>query len=60
MPLLAAMPGIADSDDPRATADLVTSAKDPPLAFRFHPANVPYPRVTADQDTTNLGPLGEL
>jgi tetratricopeptide (TPR) repeat protein len=57
--LLAAMPGIAtvaNTDDPRPPADLVTSVMSLPLAFGFHPANVPYLLVPPDRDTTSLGP----
>jgi len=57
VPLLAAMPGIAavvSTDDPRPQADLVTSVMSLPLAFRIHPANVPYLRVPPD--CLGLGP----
>jgi hypothetical protein len=58
VPLLTAMPGVASvvsTDDPRPPADLVTSVMSLPLAFGFHPANVPYLCVPPDRQT-HLGP----
>jgi tetratricopeptide (TPR) repeat protein len=58
VPLLAAMPGVAavvSTDDPRPAADLVTCVMSLPLAFGYHPANVPYLRVPPDRRAV-LGP----
>jgi ADP-heptose:LPS heptosyltransferase len=52
------MPGVAavvDIGDPRPAADLVTSVMSLPLAFKFHPVNVPYLRVPANRDAASLG-----
>jgi tetratricopeptide (TPR) repeat protein len=53
VPLLATMPGVSlvvGTDDPKPEADLITSLMSLPLAFGYHPANVPYLHPPANRE----------